>query len=260
MSPALKARLGRLRGLIFPALLLVIAQIAFTGMNFQSDTVAAPTSVLVAGWQALGDGSLLQASANTLIAAFGGLALGGGFGLVLGVVLGMIPVADRLMEFTIEAVRPIPSVALIPVALLVYGFGYRMEMAVVTFSSIWPVLIITRAAISGIDPRLIEVARVLRLRPVARIWKIVLPAALPRIFIGFRLAAGVALIVAVTCEIAANPIGLGYGMMMAEQSLHPALMLAFLIWIGLIGWGLNLLLLTAQQRLFGPAGLVEERR
>jgi len=85
----------------------------------------------------------------------------------------------------------------------------------------------------------------------------VLPAALPRIFVAFRLAAGIALIVAVTVEIAINPLGLGYAMMNAQQTLRPALMLALLVWIGLIGWGFNGLLLWMQNRLFGPAARVE---
>jgi NitT/TauT family transport system permease protein len=260
--PAVAPRRRRLRieGLLFPFGLLLLGEILFDVSHIQSDSIAAPSSALMAGIEAFRDGTMLQATKDTLIAAFGGLALGGSVGLVLGLFLGTIPVLDRLMEFTIESVRPIPSVALIPVALLVYGFGYRMEIAVVTFASTWPVLIMTRSAIAGIEPRLIEVARALRFNVVQRIWKIVFPAALPRIFVGFRLAAGVALIVAVTCEISANPLGLGYGMMMAEQSLHPDLMLAFLVWIGVVGWGLNWALVTAQNRLFGPAALVERPR
>jgi ABC-type nitrate/sulfonate/bicarbonate transport system permease component len=260
VAAAAPRRRLRIEGLLFPFGLLLLAEILFDLSNIQSDSIAAPSSALMAGIGAFRDGSMLQATADTLIAAFGGLAMGGSVGLVLGLLLGTIPVLDRLMEFTIEAVRPIPSVALIPVALLVYGFGYRMEIAVVTFASTWPVLIMTRSAVAGIEPRLIEVARALRFNVLQRIWKIVLPAALPRIFVGFRLAAGVALIVAVTCEISANPLGLGYGMMMAEQSLHPDLMLAFLIWIGVVGWGLNWCLVTAQNRLFGPAGVVERPR
>jgi NitT/TauT family transport system permease protein len=157
------------------------------------------------------------------------------------------------MEFSIEAFRPIPSVALIPVAMLVYGFGYRMEIAIVAFATTWPMLLFTRAAVGSIEPRLVEVSRALGFGTLARVWKIILPAALPRIFMAFRLAVGIALIVAVTVEIAANPYGLGYAMMVAQQSLRPALMFAILIWIGLVGWLLNALMIWAQRRLFGPA-------
>ena len=224
----------------------------------ESDSIAPPSAALVAGVQALLDGSLLQATAETLVTACVGLLIGGGVGLVAGLLLGSVKPLDRLMDVTIEVLRPIPAVALIPIALLVYGFGYRMEIAVVTFACVWPVLILTRAAIGGVEPRLLEVARALRFGLARRIVNMVLPAALPRIFVAFRLTAGIALVVAVTCEISANPVGLGYGMMTAEQTLHPALMLAFLLWIGVIGWALNHGLVLLQARLFRHRGPVAE--
>jgi NitT/TauT family transport system permease protein len=164
------------------------------------------------------------------------------------------------MEVTIEAIRPIPSVALLPIALIAMGFGYRMEIVIVAFACMWPLLIFTRAAVRGIEPRLIEVAQVLRLSTDARVTKIIIPAALPRIFIAFRLSAGVALIVAVTVEIAINPLGLGAAIMSAQQALRPDLMLAYLVWIGVVGFALNAALVLAQQRLFGRAAMVEEAR
>ena len=138
-----------------------------------------------------------------------------------------------------------------------FGFGFRLEISVVAFACFWPMVIVGggghspgRAAIDG------GRARVLRLVLAAQLGKIVLPAALPRLFVALRLAVGVALIVAVTVEIALNPIGLGFAMIQAQQTLHPALMFAVLIWVGILGWGLNRLLLLAQQRLFGPAGVM----
>ena len=120
---------------------------------------------------------------------------------------------------------------------------------------VWPVLMTTRAAIAEVEPRLVEVARVLGLGFFQRAAKILIPAALPRIFVGFRLGAGIALIVAVTVEIAANPIGLGYAIMMAQQALKPALMLAILLWIGILGFALNKALILTQQRFYGYADL-----
>jgi NitT/TauT family transport system permease protein len=218
-----------------------------------SDSVAPPSEVLVALAGALADGSLLVATRDTLACAFGGLAVGGAIGLALGVLLGAVGVLNRLMEMTLELVRPIPSVALAPIALVALGFGYRLEITIVAYASLWPVLLITRAAVAGVEPQLIEVARALRLGFFARVAKIVVPAALPRIFVAFRLAAGFALIVAVTIEIAINPLGLGAGLMTAGQALRPELMLAFLVWIGVVGFALNLLLVVAQRRLFGRA-------
>jgi NitT/TauT family transport system permease protein len=104
------------------------------------------------------------------------------------------------------------------------------------------------------------VSRALRLSYAQRIFKIIIPAALPRIIVAFRLAAGFALVVAVTVEIAANPLGLGYGILIAQQSLSPQLMLAYLLWIGIVGYTLNALLSFAQKRLLGRAAIGEERR
>jgi NitT/TauT family transport system permease protein len=244
-----------LRGLVVPAAVLALLQAAAAATHLQSDTLAAPAAAVAAGAHAFADGSLAIATLQTLGNAFGGLALGGILGLFGGIVLGSVKTADRLMEFSIESLRPIPSVALIPVAMLIFGFGYRMEIAIVSFAAFWPVLVLTRNAVAGVDAALYDVARVLRLDPYARTFKIVLPAALPRIFVAFRLAAGIALTVAVTVEVSTNPLGLGYGVMVAEQSLHPDLMLAYLAWIGVIGWALNLAITSAQRRLFGRAAL-----
>ncbi|CAL79177.1 putative ABC transporter (permease protein) [Bradyrhizobium sp. ORS 278] len=244
---------------IKPVLLPLAALFAFEAWMrlaaVQSDSLAPPSAVLLALLRAFTDGSLLIATRDTLASAFAGLALGGAIGLVLGITLGLSQILSRLMEVTIEAIRPIPSVALLPLALIALGFGYRMEIAIVAFACVWPVLIMTRAAVGGIEPRLIEVARVLRLTQLDRVMKIVIPAALPRIFLAFRLAAGIALIVAVTVEIAINPLGLGAGIMTAQQGLQPDLMLAYLVWIGVTGFALNAALIAAQRTLFGRAAL-----
>ena len=108
-----------------------------------------------------------------------------------------------------------------------------------------------------VEPQLLEVSAALELSAWQRARWVVLPAMLPRLFVALRLAVAVALVVAVTVEIAANPHGMGYAMMIAQQSLDPALMLGWLLWIGLVGWTLNATTLRLQQavarRMGGPA-------
>ena len=247
------------KSLALPLALTVLAEIGARATG-PSDSVAPPSLVAVALIEALGDGSILEATRDTLLSAFGGLAIGAGVGLALGIVLGSVRWVDRLLELTIELLRPIPSVAVIPIALVALGFGYRLEITIVAFSCLWPLLLLTRSAVRGVEPRLIEVARALRLSPFDRVLKIVAPAALPRIFIAFRLATGISLIVAVTVEIAVNPQGLGYGVMTAGQALRPELMLAYLVWIGLVGFALNAAMIHAQNTMFGRAARVETPR
>jgi ABC-type nitrate/sulfonate/bicarbonate transport system permease component len=243
------------RGAVVPVTLLVLAEIYCVATNLQSDSLARPSDIAIAAVQALIDGEILRSTAQTLWAAAAGLGIGLGIGLSIGILLGLFAIFNDLMDFSIEAFRPIPSVALIPVAMLLMGFGYGMEISIVAFATTWPILILTRAAIAGIEPRLLEVARALRFGLVARVWKIALPAALPRIFVALRLAIGIALVVAVTVEISANPLGLGYAMMSAQQSLHPDLMFALLFWTGFVGWVLNAGLFQLERRFFGSAAV-----
>jgi ABC-type nitrate/sulfonate/bicarbonate transport system permease component len=248
----------RIKALVLPVAALAALEIWTRVVHLQSDSLAPSSAIAVALASALGDGAILNATRDTLASAFAGLLLGGIIGLGFGIALGVFQGLDRLMEVTIEAIRPIPSIALLPIALIALGFGYRMEIAIVAFACVWPILILSRAAVREVEPRLMEVARALRLSPADRVRKIIVPAALPRIFVAFRLAAGIALIVAVTVEIAINPIGLGAAIMAAQQGLQPDLMLAYLVWIGVIGFGLNAGLNLAQRRLFGRAALVRD--
>jgi ABC-type nitrate/sulfonate/bicarbonate transport system permease component len=169
-----------------------------------------------------------------------------------------VPRVAQAGFLSIEVLRPIPSVALIPLAMLVFGFGLRMELSVVAFATFWPMLVLAQAAARQVEPRLLEVARALQLPPVERFAKIVLPAMVPRLFVALRLGVAIALVVAVTVEIAANPYGMGYTLMIAQQSLDPALMLAWLFWVGLVGYAVNAGALWLQRRVairMGEAGL-----
>ena len=241
----------RARGWAVPLALLVAAEVIMRVNGTRSDALARPSDIAVAVWTALTDGTIVAQSGQTLGAAAGGVAIGGGLGLAVGLWLGLSRIAARLSVVSVELFRPIPSVALIPVALLVYGFGYRMEIAIVSFACFWPMLILSQAAVAGVEPRLLEVARILGMGRLQQIGRIVLPASLPRVFVAFRLVVGIAMVVAVTVEIAANPRGLGYGMILAQQNLRPELMFALLLWVGVLGWAINAGLLALQRSLFG---------
>lgn len=237
------------RALAVPLALLVLLETYARTAGRASDALAPPSAAVLAFGRALAGGTLLEATSFTLAAAATGLALGSAGGLVLGIILGLSRRASESCALSIELLRPVPSVALIPIAMLVFGFGLRMELAVVAFATFWPMLVLTRAAVQQVEPRLLEVSSALGLTPWARATKIVLPAVLPRLFVALRLGLAIALVVAVTVEIAANPSGMGYALMIAQQSLDPALMLAWLGWIGLLGFALNALALRLQEAL-----------
>lgn len=240
-----------MRGLVLPATMLVLWEAIGRLGLFHSDMMSSPAEIAAAGFAALADGSMLFATGQTVATALGGLLIGAAIGVGLGVWFGLSPLAGRLSAIAIELFRPIPSVALIPIAMLVFGFGFGMGMSIVAFACMWPTLIISQAAAREVPRELGEVARGLELKWASRLFHIVLPDIVPNLFTALRLAAGISLIVAVTVEITANPQGLGYALVVAQETLHPATMYAYLIWIGAIGWLLNASLLQAQQRLFG---------
>jgi sulfonate transport system permease protein len=231
--------LERLRPWWFPLGVLGLLEWYARTVAVGSDTLAPPSAALQALVGAGGDGTLWQFTAFTLGTAAAGLALGGALGVALGITLGLSRRAADAAFLSVEVLRPIPSIALVPLSMLVFGFGLRMELAVVAFACFWPLLVLTQAAVRQVDPVLLEVARALQLTPMMRVTQIVLPAIVPRLFVALRLGVSVALVVAVTVEIAANPHGMGYAMMLAQQSLDPALTLGWLFWIGVIGYAIN---------------------
>lgn len=250
------AAAARAQALMFPTLLLAGLELWARAMAPGSDAVAPPTAALRAIGGALVDGSLAGATAFTLGSAALGLAIGAVLGIGLGTLLGLSRRAARFSFLSIEVARPIPSVALIPLSMLVFGFGLRMEMAIVAFACLWPMLILSQAAVQQVEPQLLEVARALQLTPAQRFAWIVGPAIVPRLFVALRLGVAIALVVAVTVEIAANPHGMGYAMMIAQQSLDPALMLGWLGWIGVLGYAINAGALALQRAIARHMGEV----
>lgn len=234
-----------LRGALFPVSFLMLWEVATRAGWLQYESLSWPSAIAAAGWTALLDGSILQATWETCQSALLGLAIGAGIGILLGSILGLWTPIARMAGPTFDALRAIPSVAWMPVGLLIFGWGIRMESAVVAYATTWPILIATWAAVRGVEPRLLEVADVLEMSFSERLVKIVLPAAFGRINVGLRIALGVALVVAVTVEIAVNPRGLGYSLVLAQQSLRADLMYAQILWLALIGFLLNALLKTA---------------
>lgn len=241
-------------GSILPALFIAIWEISNRTGLLTLESLSRPSDILRAGIAGLADGSILAATVQTFETALLGLAVAAVAGIIAGAVLGLSPVLERVVDPTIEALRPIPAVAFIPLALMMFGFGISMEATIVAYACVWPILIVTISAVKAIEPRLLEVADTLEMNFVERLRKIILPAAFVRINVGLRVATGIALVVAVTVEIVLNPRGLGYSLMLAQQSLRVDIMYAQLLWLCVIGYVLNALL-----RNIGPASIALSR-
>ena len=226
-------------GAILPVLLLSAWEVLTRLEVLPLETLSRPSDIALAWYASLSDGSLLQATLQTFETALLGLGIAALVGILAGTVLGLLPTIEKITGPTIEALRPIPAIAFIPLALMVFGFGVGLEASIVAYACVWPILIVTIAAVRAIEPRLLEVATVLEMPFSVRLRKIVLPAAFARINVGLRIAVGIALVVAVTVEIVLNPRGLGYSLILAQQSLRVDLMYAQIVWLCVIGFLLN---------------------
>ena len=239
--------LGSWRSVALPAAALLLWELGAGLRLVDLEFISRPSQILIAAIAGLADGSLLHATWQTLEACVFGLAIALVTGVGAGIFLGLSPFAELVSRPSLEGLRSIPSIAFAPLTLLLFGFGLPMEGTIIAYACLWPILITTISAARNIEPRLIEIAAVLEMSPLARVRKIVIPAMLPRVLVGVRTAAGFALVVSVTVEILINPRGLGYGLIIAQQSLRIDLMYAYLLWLAVIGLTVNALVRLADR-------------
>lgn len=235
------------RAIAIPLVLLLSWEIAADTGWIDLEFLSRPSHILIAGITGLSDGSFLYTTWQTLEAALFGLAIALVIGVLVGIVLGLSRFSEVMSRPVVESLRSIPSIALAPLSLLLFGFGLPMEGMIVAYACTWPILITTTAAVRNIEPRLIEVSQALQMSAFQRVTKIIVPAVMSRVLVGLRTAVGFALVVAVTVEILINPRGLGYGVMIAQQSLKVDVMYAYLVWLALLGIAVNALLRLADR-------------
>ncbi len=167
----------------------------------------------------------------------------------LGMLMGRVNKIFFLFEPLVEFFRPMPSAAIIPIAILFLGIDDEMKIFVIFFGSSWPILINTIQGVRSIEQLYIKTGEVFNMKPGQIFIRIIFPASLPSIFSGLRLSIGIALILAITVEmIVSTGGGLGYYILDAERSFHFAEMYAGVLTIGIIGYFVNYLIQLASKR------------
>lgn len=170
-------------------------------------------------------------------------------GIVLGALIGLSPRLRAYVEPSLELMRPLPASAMVPVFVLLLGLNDRMIVVAIAFSALWPVLLNTVHGFKTIEPRLVEVSRILRMSRLEMVWKIALPNAMPDIFAGLRLSLTVSLILAVVTEMLAGAAGLGQNITLAARSFRSADLYAGIVVLGAIGYLTNIALERAERYL-----------
>jgi sulfonate transport system permease protein len=213
----------------------------------------APSAILRGVAELVTSGQLLDDLAHTLQAVALGWSLASLGGIALGIMMGISPTFRRYSLASVEVLRPLPGIAFVPVALLLFGFSLETELVVIVLPALWPVLINTMGGLAGVHPRLFEVGATFRLTRAEIVAKILLPAALPSILVGLRLSLTLTVVLAIVAEMVGNPTGLGYAVVRDQQALRPDLMFADVVAIGVLGILLNSLLIAFARLMFPAA-------
>ncbi len=210
------------------------------------------SEVLGSFFRLLTDPRFLLDVASTLSAWGIGLIIATVVAVPAGLLLGTFRLAYDSVRVVIEFLRPVPSVALVPLAVLVLGLSLEMKIALVFFASIWPILFNTLYGVRDIDPVTKETARTFRLSPAETMRRVLLPSAAPFAFTGIRISASIALIVAISAEIlAGTSTGIGsFILRLSASGGDTAAVLAATVVAGVIGVLVNVLLRAIESQLF----------
>jgi sulfonate transport system permease protein len=234
---------------ILPLGLLIAWQLASAHAWLAPQILPAPAIVAGTFVDLVRDGELAQAFAISLQRIVSGLAIGVTAGFGLGVALGMWPRLEDYLGPSLRAIAQVPSLGSLPFFILVFGIGETLNAVLIAKACFVPVVLSTSAGIRTIDPRYIEVARVFRLRRSALLFRLVLPAVLPNIFSGVRLALGQAWVSLVVVEMLADTEGIGYLMTWGRTIFQLDIVLVGMIVIGVIGFTLDTGLRRIERRL-----------
>ena len=197
----------------------------------------------------LGRGEFWIATGNTLWAWAVGLSIGVVVGVGIGVAIGSSATAYRATRFVLEFLRPIPSVALIPLAVLLFGINGQMKISLVIFATVWPILIQTVYGVRELDPVARDTARSFGYSRWEVFSRVTLPTAAPLIATGIRIASALAIVIAVTAELITGVTGLGAEVLFAQSAGSSVRLYALILAIGIVSYALSQVIEAVERRL-----------
>ncbi|MGI5164561.1 ABC transporter permease [Spirillospora sp. CA-253888] len=210
------------------------------------------SAVLARAARLAGDGAFLGHVGATLLAWAAGLALTVAVAVPAGLLIGSVPPVETAARPFIEFLRPIPSVAVIPLAMVLFPGKLELKLVVIAFGASWPVLINTVYGLREVDPVAKQTLRAFGFGALSVLGRVSLPSTAPFIATGVRVASGIALILAISVELmAGGQSGIGVFVLEAGSSEDGIeMIIAATVWAGLLGLAFDLLFTRAERRLF----------
>jgi sulfonate transport system permease protein len=202
---------------IVPLAILLAWQAASQFGLLAGQVMPAPTEVARAFWRVTRSGELLRDIGVSTWRAFAGFAIGGGIGFLLGMLNGLSGLSEKLTDSTLQMVRNIPHLALIPLVILWFGIGEEAKLFLVALGVFFPIYVNTLHGVRSVDPHLLEMARAYGMSNRAIFWRVVFPGALPSIFVGLRYGLGIMWLTLIVAETISASSGIGFMAMNARE-------------------------------------------
>ncbi|MGO4325825.1 ABC transporter permease subunit [Cupriavidus sp. 2TAF22] len=218
-----------------PVLVLVVWEFLSRAGYIEPQVLPAPSSVARTAWEMIRDGSLFVHLAYSLARAATGFAIGGAIGFGLGILVGFSRLAEAVLDRSVQMVRAIPFLALLPLVIVWFGVEESGKIFLVSLAVLFPIYINTVLGIRQVDPKLLEVGKVTGLSLGEQISKIVLPGAMPSILTGVRYALAVSWLALVIAETIATTKGIGFLAMDAREFLQTNVIVLTLLIYAAIG-------------------------
>lgn len=226
---------GRLVPWLVPVGLIVFWQIASSLGWLSTRVLPAPIDVVKAAWTLTVSGELWTHVKVSAGRALAGLAVGGGAGLALGLLTGSVKFAETLLDSTIQMVRNIPALALIPLVILWFGIDESAKLFLISVSVFFPIYLNTFHGIRNVDPQLIEMGRTYGLSRWQLYREVILPGALSSILVGLRFSLGLMWVILIVAETISAQAGIGYLTMNAREFLQTDIVLVGILLYALLG-------------------------
>lgn len=235
MNHTINTSLQRVAPWVLPVLLLTGWQVAVETGLLSSRILPAPSAVLEAGWSLVRSGELWQHLAISSWRASIGFAIGGGIGLLLGFITGLSSWGERLLDSSVQMVRNVPHLALIPLVILWFGIDESAKIFLVALGTFFPIYLNTYHGIRNVDPALVEMARSYGLSGYRLFTQVVLPGALPSILVGVRFALGLMWLTLIVAETISASSGIGYLAMNAREFLQTDIVVLAIVLYAVLG-------------------------
>lgn len=231
----LEDRLIKILPWAIPVLLVVAWEVVVDTRIVTSTFLPSPVEVLQQGWKLALSGELFTNICISLYRATSGLIIGGGIGFILGFANGVSRLSRAAFDSTIQMVRNIPHLALIPVVILVLGINEGAKISLVAVGCMFPVYVNTFHGITSVDPNLIEMGKSYGLNKRQMFTKIIFPGALPTILMGLRYALGVMWTTLIVAETVSADSGIGYMSTNAQQLMNMKTIFLCIVIYALLG-------------------------